>query len=166
MPEVWRDVLGHEETHEVSSLGMVRTKHSGRILALWVRRCGYRTVTLCVPGRLKLCRDVHRLVTEAFLGPRPDGLFVNHINGIKTDNRLENLEYVTPRENIMHAIRTGLMKHSFGESHRSAKLTVAKVLEIRSLLPTTLRSVLAKQFGVSYHAIRKIEKRLSWAHVS
>lgn len=71
-------------------------------------------------GRRKLV-CVHRLVAEVFLEPDESRPFVNHKNGVKTDNRAANLEWVTAGENVRHAVRTGLlsMPRKYGESHRS-----------------------------------------------
>jgi len=59
-------------------------------------------------GRNKMCRRAHRMIWESVNGPIPEGFQINHINGIKDDNRIENLEMVTPRQNMLHAYRTGL----------------------------------------------------------
>lgn len=67
---------------------------------------GYVTVSLSRDGRY-VTRTVHSLIAETFLGPRPDGCEVNHRSGIKTDNELRNLEWMTPLENTHHAISIG-----------------------------------------------------------
>jgi hypothetical protein len=105
--ERWLPVVGFPK-YEVSDLGHV--KH---VTAAKCRRCslsnwGYPIVTLS--GKPSRSRCVHHLVMEAFVGPRPGGLQINHKNGIKTDNRLENLEYITASQNIRHAMAMGLME--------------------------------------------------------
>lgn len=103
--EEWRPVVDWEERYEVSNLGRVRRLATGRIMRFARHVAGYSNVGLS-PG--VNTRTVHRLVGEAFLGPRPSGHQINHKNGDKTDNRLENLEYVTPSENVRHSLaRTG-----------------------------------------------------------
>jgi len=105
--ENWRDVVGFEGKYEVSNLGRVRSLCCGRIKVLKLGRHGngYRTVT---PGG-RISKLVHRLVAMAWIGPIPNDKEVNHIDGDKANNRVENLEYVTRRGNVHHAIRTGLM---------------------------------------------------------
>ena len=92
---------------------------------------------------------------------------VNHKNGIKSDNRLANLEYVTPSENIAHAVRTGLWRAAFGESHGNAKLTEADVRLILTELATgTSQADLFRRFGVSRDAISRIALGKTWRHIS
>ena len=106
----------------------------------------------------------HRVVFEAANGPIPDGLEINHINGVKTDNRLANLEMVTPAENQRHAYRTGL-KDSKGEAHSRAKLTDEKVRAIRGPLNGCSAKFLAKLFGVCESNIRYVKRGKAWPHV-
>ena len=101
----WRTVKGYPE-YQVNNKGRVKR---GRLLREYVGKIGYASVTLCNNGERKT-HWVHALVAAAFIGPRPERLHVNHKNGIKADNRVENLEYVTCAENHRHAFRTGLSK--------------------------------------------------------
>ena len=110
MEEIWKDIEGYEGLYQVSNLGRVRScdwilthrngkkyKRDGKLLAL-KNHNGYLRVGL---GGHKLQKwfFVHRLVYETFVGPIPEGMQVNHINEVKTDNRLENLNLMTPKEN-------------------------------------------------------------------
>lgn len=120
--EVWKDVEGFSGYYEVSNHGRVRSVNRrvhcairnnpnvvkrGRILKPQNQR-GYLSVRLCKEGTGKIIM-VHRIVASAFLD-RPDGKdFVNHKNGNKADNRVENLEWCTAQENSIHAVRTGLL---------------------------------------------------------
>ncbi len=120
--EEWRPVVG-QCAYEVSSEGRIRRCAPGHrqgvgrgrvgyILRPSVSRFGYYRIELLQFGRrYKLL--VHRLVAEAFLGPRPEHLEVNHKNGNKLDNRPDNLEYVTRSQNMLHAFATGLKKRGF-----------------------------------------------------
>lgn len=103
MHEIWKPIPGHEG-YEASDLGHVRSwRHTGgvarrttpKVLRPRADRDGYLRVCL---GRAKT-HHVHTLVARAFLGPRPEGREIDHVNGAKDDNRLANLEYVSGREN-------------------------------------------------------------------
>lgn len=121
--EQFKDVVGWENQYEVSNLGTVRTKErlhvfderqgcrtmlvEGKIKSM-SKNNGYWRVTL-YSGLVKKHMTVHRLVAQAFI-PNPDNKpCINHISGIKTDNRVENLEWVTYKENSEHAIANGLI---------------------------------------------------------
>ena len=100
--EIYRDVVGYEGLYQVSNLGNVRNIHyrGGRIMKLGLTR-GYYMVGLSKNGKRKNY-TVHSLVAQSFLGHIPNGheIVIDHANGIKTDNRLENLRLVTHRENV------------------------------------------------------------------
>ena len=96
MEEIWKEVSS-AENYLVSNLGNVFSLKSKRLMKKNVSNRGYERVT--IKGKQV---SVHRLICIAFLGENEDKTIVNHINGIKTDNRLENLEWVTCRENTMH----------------------------------------------------------------
>jgi hypothetical protein len=93
---------------------------------------------------------------------------INHLNGIKTDNRISNLEAVTAQENIKHAWETGLSKANVGEKTGSTNLTEEKVREIRKLYLTGSYSQgkLGKMFGVTSQCINWIVNRKRWKHIS
>jgi hypothetical protein len=94
--------------YEVSDRGRVRRTDTTRIKRPTPDRKGYLRVFLYHDGR-KRTRFVHQLVLRAFVGPCPLGQEANHRDGVKSNNRLANLEYVTPSENNQHAWDTGLM---------------------------------------------------------
>lgn len=116
--EVWKDISGYEGLYQVSSFGKVRSldrfvrgnrdnlrKQKGITLKPSLSNRGYHLVSLCKGGKSETCR-VHRLVMQAFSEPVVGKDHINHKNGIKTDNRIENLEWCTPQENSVHAYRT------------------------------------------------------------
>lgn len=106
---------------------------------------------------------VHRIVWESVHGPIPDGLQINHINGIKTDNRINNLELVTPSENLSHAYRTGLTT-AVGKSNGRAKLNESQIEYIRN--SSESRRFLARKYGVHRKTIQDIISRKNWSHVA
>ena len=101
--EIWKPVVGFENYYEVSNLGNVRRKKSGRLRKIDKAQI-YPTILLSVNGVHKTLR-VHRLVAKAFLSPVEGKTHVNHKNGNHYDNRVENLEWVTQEENNLHAYR-------------------------------------------------------------
>lgn len=109
--EIWKNIP-HYERYAVSNLGNVKSNISGEILNTRKAKNGYLRVNLR-KGNLKYEKPfvvhVHRLVAEAFLSPVEGKMCVNHIDGNKANNRADNLEWVTNKENTIHAIRNGLM---------------------------------------------------------
>lgn len=101
-PVAWRDVQGYEDAYEISSAGDLRNKHSGLVQSKHLAGAGYVKADLWKDGQRKQT-TVHRLVAEAFL-PNPEGKpEVNHLDGDKTNNHAENLEWCTRAENEQHA---------------------------------------------------------------
>lgn len=165
MTEEWRPVVGFEAHYEVSNFGAVRRTapakrtFAGRVLKPRFNPDGYTGVVLCADRR-RTTVAVHRLVAAAFIG-HPNGMEVNHKDGCKHNNALDNLEYVTRSENQRHAYKTGLHVALKGETNPYAKLTNAQVLEIRSS-SRPLR-VFAERFGVSISAVHLARAGKSWA---
>jgi hypothetical protein len=133
--EEWRDVVGYEGLYLVSNYGRVRrTKKSrgtdSRILAQSVSKRGYITYSLYRNQKRKH-KCAHRLVAEAFL-PRIEGKeHVNHIDGNKLNNYVGNLEWVTPGENVRHAIANGLLvphptEHAIEMAHKATMKPVIR----------------------------------------
>ena len=124
--EIWKDIDGYD--YKISSLGNVlRVYHyKTKSIKPYIRN-KYLTVHLCKNNKPKHF-FIHRLVAEAFI-PNPDKKpQVNHINGIKTDNRIENLEWVTHSENNLHCYRVLKRKLSclgkFGKEHPASKTVI------------------------------------------
>jgi hypothetical protein len=182
--EEWRDIPKYEGYYQASSLGRVRSlKDRGRgkagaILSPGINRLGYHFLLLSKASK-KRCIFVHRLVLAAFVGERVIGTEVNHIDSNKANNRPQNLEYVTHRQNMAHAVRNNLMpagdRHWSkthpervlrGEQNAQAKLTDDNVLDIRCRLAYGVKGVvLAREYSVSDMLISKIKRREIWKHL-
>lgn len=173
---IWKDVPGYEGLYQVSNQGEVKSfakEHFGLLRKPWIRSDGYLQIQLKVNQKIKNCL-VHKLVDEAFNGPVQPGLEVNHIDGIKANCRLANLERVTRQQNVVHAVATGLRVAAKGSSHGRAVLTEEQVAEIRKevgplqagkRLPYGLSGGLAKRYGISRSAMSSILKGGHWSHV-
>ena len=94
----YKNISGYENVYQVTDMGEIFSCRKGRFLKKSVDKDGYYVVSLCYQGT-QVGKKVHRLVCEAFYGPST--LLACHVNGDKTDNRLENLYWGTPKDNMM-----------------------------------------------------------------
>ena len=127
-------------------------------------KTGYAFVVLSHNGQQKTYR-IHQLVAELFIGVRPVGFVINHKNCNKGDDCVKNLEYVTPKQNVLHAVLH--RRHSYGEQRWSAKLSEKKVIQIiRWLKDGCSIACVAYRFNVSRRAIYNIVYGRNWKHVT
>lgn len=172
--EEWRTIPGYRG-YEASNLGRIRSywNNYGRLLT-WPYRVlstkpkgtGYVSVRVKKDDGGYIFTSAHRLVALAFLGPPPDRTSqVCHGNGIKNDNRIENLRYDTPIANMADVIRHG--RSMRGEKNNTTKLQEELVVAIRYLYANKRanRRELARLFGVSYSQIGNILRGESWRHL-
>jgi HNH endonuclease len=177
--ELWKPCL--KGYYEVSNFGRLRRAKPGkgtwvgREIALFTTRKGYvfGHVYAGVGKVSRVSFFIHVLVAEAFVGPCPDGMEVNHIDLCKANNRWDNLEYKTHLDNVKHAGENG---HSggapkgsvAGERNGRAKLTRVQVEAIRRLYAEdgyTHQELAAEfaEFGVTKGTIGRIVRRQLWA---
>lgn len=122
MKEIWKNIKEFENLYQVSNLGQIKSLRRGNILKQSQTKDNYLIVHLS-NGKYQPNKLVHRLVAEAFLENIENKPQVNHKNGMKTNNRIDNLEWVTQEENQQHAYKTGLNKPRYGrENHKSKKV--------------------------------------------
>lgn len=150
------------EDYLISDSGVVIKSSSGRAMSQHVCNHGYPYVFL-TKQKKRYIKKVHRLLMEAFV-PNPENkATVNHINGIKTDNRLSNLEWATVAENVRHAYANNLGKPPKGEHHCCAILTEDAVRDIRKYKHTHKHYSL--KYGVTEGAILRVIHRKTWKHI-
>lgn len=169
MEEIWKDVPGYERIYEVSSLGNIRSLVSNkgirRTKILSPSKSGrrYKSAVLYKDG-LRTEVALHRLICMAFFGPS-EGKQVNHKNGDRFDNRIENLEYMTAQENTAHGRR--ILGKCVGEKNGGAKITEKDVRDIRRRFELCASSFasMGRQYGISEVQVARICKRQIWKHI-
>lgn len=162
--EVWKDIINFENYYQISSSGNLKNVRTGRIKKWGNHTRGYLITTLCRSGYNKSV-SAHRLVAQAFIPNPKKKPCVNHKNGIKYDNKIENLEWCTHQENTDHAVRNKLVgehkikKRRKGADHPLIKLSTEEILYIRANHKIIKTSVLAKMFNISSSAVGNIGAR-------
>jgi hypothetical protein len=129
--EIWKDVPGFEGYYQVSNLGNIFSLINNRKMKITINKRGYCQTMFCGNVKKKNIR-VHIIVAKAFIPNTKNKPAVNHINGIRHDNRIENLEWVTNKENIAHAIKTGLLdfskiKYRNGKERKVIKISTGEM---------------------------------------
>ena len=175
--EIWKDITGYEGYYQVSNFGNVKSldriiyisniprKRKSMLLKAKISGSGYYQVCLQKES-IRLYPLVHRLVAETFLHKDKNKLYVNHIDGSKINNNVDNLEWVTQSENQLHAYKIGLQKIQYGEDRYVAKLTVKDVVEIKKRLKTGETCYrIAKDYPVNQATIFDIHKNKTWVRV-
>lgn len=166
--EKWKPVKGWEDFYAVSDEGRVmrtapgKKTYPGKILSPIVGANGYK-MAIFTSGKRRERRYVHRMVAEAFLYNTDESsrIYVAHKNGVRLDNRVDNLYWATPAENSFDQVKHGTAKGR--TAHRKTPVTDDMVRAIRQ--DHRPASLIAKEYGVSVAGISVIRRRLTHKHV-
>lgn len=167
--EVWKTIEGFEN-YEVSNLGRIKSKYKNKILKPQNDKNNYHIINLYKNKNCKTFR-LHRLVAIAFIPNLENKPQVNHINGIKDDNRVENLEWCNQSENIKHALNTGLKIPLNGENCKVSKATEEQVKEIliKKKNSNGAKYWGAKELSIKFNlkatCISEIASGRNWKHI-
>lgn len=166
-------LIGGSSNHRITVYGKIQTRigRGGLLLPDWADmktytdRSGYEHGGIRVNNRKEHVKP-HRLIAMYFIFNPEELPVVNHKNGIKTDNRIENLEWCTALQNSQHAILNGL-KAINGSKCKQAKLSEGEVKDIKYLINLGIKEKeIARKYGVQRAAISKIKHGRSWKHVA
>ncbi len=144
--QTWKAIPGYEGQYEITNSGLVKRLYKNnvksKIISTRINNCGYIEVRLSKNSK-STTKFLHSLLAQTFIPNVNNRLEVNHINGIKTDNHLTNLEWVTHSENVMHAYRTGLLK-------KVLKPVIDKCYNIEY----TSAKEASKIYGINYYTLK------------
>lgn len=153
----WIKINGFGNKYSISRNGFVRNDKTGRILKASPNMDGYLLVTLFEPGNKKTAY-LHQLVSLYFIGACPDGMEVNHKDFDRQNNNSENLEYLTPSENVLHS----LGNYERGEKRYNSKIKNSQISEIKVLSKSMSLRAIARIFKVDKNVISRICKEKSY----
>ena len=158
--------IANLENFEISKSGVIRNCNTLKIKSQYISSTGYYMISVSKNNKSKSYR-VHRLLAETFIPKNNEfQIFVNHIDGNKLNNCLENLEWCTHLENMKHAFKTGLANNS-NEKNGMSKLTSKDVAIIKTMLKNGISQYkIAKKFNVSRSAILKIKLGKTWSNIA
>ena len=171
MEEIWKTVTTNND-YIVSNFGHIQrtkwvngAKRAGRSLGYNLDN-GYREVCFFDDKHKRKTKLIHQVVCDAFLGPCPDGLEINHKDGNKRNNHLDNLEYVTPSQNIRHALDTGLMVPARGTQISTSVLSNRQVRRIRERFKKgASMSDISRRLKIGLTTVSDIVNRRTWTHI-
>lgn len=178
--EEWKDIKDFDN-YQISNYGRVMNKSTGRILSPHISKQGYARVNLCILSK-SFSKAIHRLVAENFLDSpsielqesikhtKNKQVLVNHKDGNKSNNHIDNLEWTNYSKNTKHSFNIGTQIVQRGTDSYNSKLTEEQVLQIRDLYDNAnnkrnLTTELSKLYNVSRSNIWSIVNRKSWTHI-
>ena len=167
--EIWIPIYikNQKSKYSVSQYGRVINTKTGRILKPQKIARGYLGVNLSM-GKKSFTKQIHRLVAIAFLD-NPNKLpQVDHLDGNKHNNRVNNLEWVTPKVNIRRAYAKGLIKVRKGSEHNNAKYTDTQIISVCNMLIENTLSYedISRLTNVSKSTISHIKNKSAWKHIT
>lgn len=158
--------IANHQGYWITKTGQVWSDKSSKYLKPYADGKGYLTVKLTKSRQDQKNYKVHRLVAEYYLKSANPQLQVNHIDGDKKNNEVNNLEWVSGLENIRHSWRTGLHKKSRkGSNNSQSKLTESDIPVIRERLTKETLLSIARDYGVDKTLISQIKHGKAWKHV-
>lgn len=164
--EIWKEVKDYEGMYEVSNLGNVRNFKTKHVLKSSLSKKGYPKVNLWKNKGYKT-RPIHRLVAIAFIKNNLYKPQVNHIDGNKTNNRLDNLEWCTQEENMRHAVDMGLKVGMSGEDNGRCKITEKLAKKIIEDIKNGHRNIdIKNKYNVTKDIVSNIKSKKAWKHLS
>lgn len=163
-PEVWKPVPGYEGIYEISNFGKVNSIRNGERFPRKLNTKTHYTSFSCkkLPEhKTQKCFYIHSLVAQVFIGPRPEGHVVRHLDGNRRNNHLSNLAYGTPQENVADAIAHGTFAK---ENNGRALFTEAGVKAVKMLIDMGVSlSEIARKTDVSISTIHAIKTGRNWS---
>lgn len=167
--EQWKPIEGYEGLYEISSLGRIKSlskRGSSKERILRFSKFEYLTTGLSKDNKQTMFR-VHRLVAKHFIPNKKGYRFVNHLNGDKHDNRVENLEWCDPSMNLLHSFAIGL-RTNVGEDNPKSKFTAREVKFLRWIkhkFPELTAKDVSEFYKVTDAAVCDIWNFKRWKHL-
>ena len=160
----WRSVHGYEDLYEISNFGVIKNKKTGKTRSAYTTKMGYKRIGLSKDNKV-VQHLIHRLVMASFVGPSE--LEVNHLDGVRDNNNLSNLEYCTKKENAQHSWKYlgRKARDQRGIKNPSNKLTPEIVLEIYNDSEKTNQE-LADTYNISRSNVTLIKNGKRWKHLT
>lgn len=185
MKEIWKDIEGYEDLYQISNRGRARSLsrymsipknnhskkhrkfHKGGILETnKPGNRGYAALALYYNAKMSKRIVVHRLVAKAFIPNPKDKPQINHKDGNKLNNHVNNLEWVTCSENHYHAYSMGFRSHLVGNNAPNNKLMEPQVLEIKKLKGKYSGRIIGRMFNISQQHVSRIHSNQAWKHLA
>lgn len=163
--EFWKQSIEYDR-YEVSNKGRIRNKNTGVLLSGHTNHDGYLTTKMTYYKYKYHSRFIHRIVAKTWILNPNNYLEINHKDGNKLNNSMNNLEWCNRLHNVQHANKTGLSVYLTGTSHGSSKFTIDQINEFFNLRKLGYNySKIARIFNVTHSTIRNIILRKGWKHL-